>query len=124
MIPHSETATALGGGKIQSGQGPNLATASQRASSKRVHPIRRKPWEGAAVCAAPATGKPGSVAAVIAQLLPQGALRLGGEHLLDPPGEARHRGVLDLARPRDVDGQDAQDPAGPGLHERDAGPED
>src|SRR5438477_3371819 len=124
MSPHSETATALGGGKIQSGQGPNRATPSQRVSTAMVQAMRRSRRAGAAACAGRESSKGGSVAAVIAPFLSQGALRFDGEHLLDPPCEPGHRGVLDLPRSGDVDGEDAQDPAGPRLHERDAGPED
>src|SRR5438067_1472513 len=89
-----------------------------------VQAMRRRPRTGAAACAGRESSRGGSVAAVIAQFLSQGALRFDGEHLLDPPSEPGHRGVLDLPGSRDVDGEDAQDPPGPRLHERDAGPED
>src|SRR4051812_41853715 len=117
---HKESATALGGGKIQAGHGPSRATASQIPRTARTQPIRRAAREGAT---ADPCKRRASVAAVIAQLLAQGALRLDGQHLLDAPREPRDGGVLDLPRPRDVDRQDAQDPPGPRLHEGDAGTE-
>src|SRR3954470_13188524 len=120
---HRDAAPGGGGGKIQAGQGPRRATASQIPRTARPHPSRRSPRPGAASSAEAASTRI-SAAAVIVELLPQGPVGLGGKHLLDASGEPRDGGVLDLARPRDVDGKDAEDPPGPRLHQRDAGPED
>src|SRR3954447_11709900 len=120
---HRDAATAVGGGKIQAGQGPRRATASQIPRTARVHPSRRSPRVGDSSRAAAASTR-SSVAAVIVELLPKGAIGLGGEHLFDARGEPGDGGVLDLAGPRDVDGDDAEDPSRPRFHQCDSGPED